>query len=100
MLNAIQNVEDKPAGPVLANILLTEYAAKLTDEQQQQLEAIIEKDKALEAAAGMLETNGNVTDAVYLQEEAIQANFKNLDLYKTLDKLNKRQVKRMGFSCM
>lgn len=96
LLNAIQNVGDKPAGPVLANILLTEYAAKLTDEQQQQLKAIIEKDKALEAAAGMLETNGNVTDAVYLQEEAIQANFKNLDLYKTLDKLNKKAGKKNG----
>ncbi|MEC0207214.1 copper amine oxidase N-terminal domain-containing protein [Paenibacillus lautus] len=96
LLNAIQNVEDKPAGAVLANILLTDYAAKLTDEQQKQLEAIIEKDKALEAAAGMLETNGSVTDAVYLQEEAIQANFKNLDLYKTMGKLNKKAGKKNG----
>jgi hypothetical protein len=96
LLNAIQNVEDKPAGAVLANILLTEYAAELTDEQQKQLEAIIEKDKALEAAAGMLETNGSVTDAVYLQEEAIQANFKNLDLYKTMGKLNEKAGKKNG----
>lgn len=96
LLNAIQNVEDKPAGAVLANILLTDYAANLTDEQQKQLEAIIEKDKALEAAAGMLETNGSVTDAVYLQEEAIQANFKNLDLYKTMGKLNKKAGKKNG----
>lgn len=56
----------------------------------------MKSDKALEAAAGMLETNGNVTDAVYLQEEAIQANFKNLDLYKTLDKLNKKAGKKNG----
>ncbi|WP_339290349.1 copper amine oxidase N-terminal domain-containing protein [Paenibacillus sp. FSL W8-0187] len=96
LLNAIQNVEDKPAGAVLANILLTEYAAKLTDEQQKQLEAIIDKNKALEAAAGMLETNGSVTDAVYLQEEAIQANFKNLDLYKTMGKLNEKAGKKNG----
>lgn len=96
LLNAIQNVEDKPAGAVLANILLTEYAAELTDEQQKQLEAIIEKDKALEAAAGMLETNGSVTDAVYLQEEAIQANFKNLDLYKTMGKLYEKAGKKNG----
>ncbi|MFB4328507.1 copper amine oxidase N-terminal domain-containing protein [Paenibacillus sp. CR_12] len=96
LLNAIQNVEDKPAGAVLANILLTEYAAELTDEQQKQLEAIIEKDKALEAAADMLETNGSVTEAVYLQEEAIKANFKNLDLYKTMGKLNKKAGKKNG----
>lgn len=96
LLNAIQNVKDKPAGAVLANILLTEYAAELTDEQQKQLEAIIEKDKALEAAADMLETNGSVTEAVYLQEEAIKANFKNLDFYKTMGKLNKKAGKKNG----
>ncbi|WP_411551547.1 copper amine oxidase N-terminal domain-containing protein [Paenibacillus lautus] len=96
LLNAIQNVKDKPAGAVLANILLTEYAAELTDEQQKQLEAIIEKDKALEAAADMLETNGSVTEAVYLQEEAIKANFKNLDLYKTMGKLSEKAGKKNG----
>ncbi|EGG34441.1 copper amine oxidase N-terminal domain-containing protein [Paenibacillus sp. HGF5] len=96
LLNAIQNVEDKPAGAVLVNILLTEYAAELTDEQQKQLEAIIEKDKALEAAADMLETNGSVTEAVYLQEEAIKANFKNLDLYKTMGKLSEKAGKKNG----
>lgn len=96
LLNAIQNVKDKPAGAVLANILLTEYAAELTDEQQKQLETIIEKDKALEAAADMLETNGSVTEAVYLQEEAIKANFKNLDLYKTMGKLNEKAGKKNG----
>ncbi|VTR62006.1 BBRPI [Actinobacillus pleuropneumoniae] len=96
MLNAIQNVKDKPAGAILANILLTEYAAELTDEQQKQLEAIIEKDKALEAAVDMLETNGSVTEAVYLQEEAIKANFKNLDLYKTMGKLNEKAGKKNG----
>lgn len=96
LLNAIQNVKDKPAGAVLANILLTEYAAELTDEQQKQLESIIEKDKALEAAADMLETNGSVTEAVYLQEEAIKANFKNLDLYKTMGKLNEKAGKKNG----
>lgn len=96
LLNAIQNVKDKPAGAILANILLAEYAAELTDEQQKQLEAIIEKDKALEAAVDMLETNGSVTEAVYLQEEAIKANFKNLDLYKTMGKLNEKAGKKNG----
>lgn len=57
---------------------------------------LLEKDKALETAAEMFEINGSVTDAVYLQEEAIKANFKNLDLYKTMGKLNEKGVKRMG----
>lgn len=38
----------------------------------------------------MLEENGSVTDAVYLQEEAIKANFTNLDLYKTMAKLHEK----------
>lgn len=96
LLNAIQHVENKPAGAVLADILLTKYATELTDEQIKELEAIIEKDKALETAAAMLEKNGSVTDAVYLQEEAIKANFKNLDLYKTMGKLNEKAGKKNG----
>lgn len=96
LLNAIQHVEDKPAGAVLADTLLTKYATELTDEQIQELEAILENDKALETAAGMLEINGSVTDAVYLQEEAIKANFKNLDLYKTMGKLNEKAGKKNG----
>lgn len=96
LLKAIQNVKDKPAGTVLADILLTKYAAELTDEQKKELEAIMEEDKALETAAEMLENNGSVTDAVYLQEEAIKANFKNLDLYKTLGKLNEKAGKKNG----
>ncbi|MBT2282472.1 copper amine oxidase N-terminal domain-containing protein [Paenibacillus polymyxa] len=96
LLNAIQHVEDKPAAAVLADMLLTKYATGLTDEQIKELEAIIEKDKALETAAEMLEKNGSVTDAVYLQEEAIKANFKNLDLYKTMGKLNEKAGKKNG----
>jgi hypothetical protein len=57
---------------------------------------LLEKDKALETAAEMFEINGSLTDAVYLQEEAIKANFKNLELYKTMGKLNEKGVKRMG----
>ncbi|NUU75793.1 copper amine oxidase N-terminal domain-containing protein [Paenibacillus xylanilyticus] len=96
LLNAIQHVEDKPAGAVLADILLTKYATELTHEQIKELEAIIEKDKALETAAEILEKNGSVTDAVYLQEEAIKSNFKNLDLYKTMGKLNEKAGKKNG----
>ncbi|PYY25294.1 copper amine oxidase N-terminal domain-containing protein [Paenibacillus illinoisensis] len=96
LLKAIRNVKDKPAGAVLADILLTKYAAELTEEQKKELEAIMEEDKALETAAEMLENNGSVTDAVYLQEEAIKSNFKNLDLYKTLGKLNEKAGKKNG----
>lgn len=96
LLNAIQHTEDKPAGAVLANLLLTNYETELTDEQKKQLEAILEEGKALETAAKMLEENGSVTDAVYLQEEAIKADFKNLDLYKTMDKLTKKAGKASG----
>ncbi|MEW4427702.1 copper amine oxidase N-terminal domain-containing protein [Paenibacillus pabuli] len=96
LLKAIQNVKDKPAGAVLADILLTKYAAELTEEQKKELEAIMEEDKALETAGEMLENNGSVTDAVYLQEEAIKSNFKNLDLYKTLGKLNEKAGKKNG----
>ncbi|KKO52466.1 copper amine oxidase N-terminal domain-containing protein [Paenibacillus sp. DMB20] len=96
LLHAIENVKDKPAGAVLADILLSKYEAQLTDEQKKELQAIVEKDKALEAAAKMLEDKGNVTDAVYVQEEAIKANFKNLDLYKTMDKLQAKAGKNNG----
>lgn len=96
LLHAIENVKDKPAGAVLADILLSKYEAKLTDEQKKELQAIVEKDKALETAAKMLEDKGNVTDAVYVQEEAIKANFKNLDLYKTMDKLQAKAGKNNG----
>ncbi|WP_458122630.1 hypothetical protein [Paenibacillus sp. Z3-2] len=41
LLNAIQHVEDKPAGAVLADILLTKCATELTDEQKKELEVII-----------------------------------------------------------
>lgn len=76
--------------------MLSEYEAELTDEQKKELEAIVEKDDALEKAADMLDKNGNVTDAVYVQEEAIKVNFKNLDLYKTLGKLNDKAGKKNG----
>jgi hypothetical protein len=62
-----------------------------------ELEAIKEKDAALSAFADMLDGNGSVTDAVYVQKEAIIANVTNLDSYKKLgklyDKLGKKGVK-------
>lgn len=87
LLNAIENTKDKPAGAVIANLLLTKYEAKLTAEQKAQLEAIVEKDVALSLTADLLEQQGSVTEAVYVQKEAVKANVKNIDSYKKLGKL-------------
>lgn len=97
LLKAIQNVKDKPAGAVLADLLLTKYDAKLTDEMKAELEQIKEEAAALSKAADLLEQEGSVTDAAYLQEEAVLADFTNIESYKKLgklyDKLGKRGVK-------
>ncbi|CAG7635594.1 hypothetical protein PAECIP111802_02158 [Paenibacillus allorhizosphaerae] len=87
LLKAIENVKDKPAGAILADILLTKYDAKLTPEVRAELESLIEKDAALSAAADLLDQQGSVTDAVYVQKEAVKANVKNIDSYKKLGKL-------------
>ncbi|WP_275983780.1 stalk domain-containing protein [Paenibacillus hamazuiensis] len=87
LLNAIENVKDKPAGAVIADLLLSKYGSKLSDEQKAELEALNEKDAALSAAADLLDKQGSVTDAVYVQKEAIKANIKNIDSYKKLGKL-------------
>ncbi|NGM83246.1 copper amine oxidase N-terminal domain-containing protein [Paenibacillus sp. 7124] len=97
LLKAIENVEDKPAGAVLAELLLTNYSTELTPEMKARLEAIKAKDAALTAVAEMLEQNGSVTDAVYVRQEVIKANVKNLDSYKKLgklyDKLGKKGIR-------
>ncbi|MBP1966873.1 copper amine oxidase N-terminal domain-containing protein [Paenibacillus aceris] len=97
LLNAINNVKDKPAGAVIADLLLTKYETQLTAEMKAELEAIKEKDAALSEFADLLDRTGSVTDAVYVQKEAIIANVTNLDSYKKLgklyDKLGKKGVK-------
>ncbi|SFB51472.1 Copper amine oxidase N-terminal domain-containing protein [Cohnella sp. OV330] len=93
LLHAIENVKDKPAGAVLANLLLTKYEMKLTDQQKADLEAIQEQDKALSAIADLLDQKGSVVDAVYVQKEAIKANAKNLAGYQKLGKLYKKSGK-------
>lgn len=87
LLNAIENTKDKPAGAVIANLLLTKYDAKLTAEMKAKLEAIVAKDEALSLTADLLEQQGSVTEAVYVQKEAVKANVKNLNSYKKLGKL-------------
>lgn len=97
LLNAIDNVKDKPAGAVIAELLLTKYEGRLTDEQKTKLEAIQAKDEALSAVADLLEEQGSVSDAVYVQKDAVRANAKNIHMYKKLgklyDKLGKKGVK-------
>jgi hypothetical protein len=97
LFNAIENVSDKPAGVVIANLLLTKYDTQLTPEMQAKLEAIVEKDAALSELADILDQKGSVTEAVYVGKEAILANIKNMDSYKKLgkfyEKLGKTGVK-------
>jgi predicted DNA-binding protein YlxM (UPF0122 family) len=97
LFNAIQNTSDKPAGVVIANLLLNNYDTQLTPEMKAKLEAIIEKDAALSELADILDQKGSVTDAVYVGREAILANIKNMDSYKKLgkfyEKLGKNGVK-------
>lgn len=87
LLHAIENVKDKPAGAVIAELLLTKYPTELTPEMKAELEAIKDKDAALSALAEILNQKGSVTDAVYVQKEAILANVKNLNSYKKLGEL-------------
>jgi predicted DNA-binding protein YlxM (UPF0122 family) len=94
LLNAIENVKDKPAGAVIAEQLLTKYGTQLSAEKKAELEAIIEKDAALSAAADLLDKQGNVTDAIYAQKDAVKANVKNIDSYKKLGKLYEKLGKR------
>ncbi|KGE19314.1 copper amine oxidase N-terminal domain-containing protein [Paenibacillus wynnii] len=94
LLKAIENVKDKPAGAVLADLLLTKYNTQLTPEMKAKLEAIKEKDAALSALADILAQKGSVTDAVYVEKEAILANVKNLDSYKKLGKLYEKSGKK------
>lgn len=97
LFRAIENVKDKPAGAVIAELLLTKYNTELSPEVRAELEAIIEKDAALSALADILNQKGSVTDAVYVQKEAILADVKNLDSYKRLgklyDQINKKGIK-------
>lgn len=86
LLTAMSNVKDKPAGKVLADLLRTEYNIHLTDEFVAELEKVKDKDVALSMVAELLATNVSVTDAVYMEKEAILANIKNMDSYKKLGK--------------
>lgn len=92
LLNAIENVKDKPAGAVIAELLLSKYGTHLTAEQKAKLEAIVDKDAALTAVADLLDQQGSVTDAVYVEKQAVLANVKNLGSYNKLGKL----LEKMG----
>lgn len=97
LLKAIENVKDKPAGAVIADILLSNYGAHISDELKAELDAIVDRDAALSAVADVLDEQGSVTDAVYVQKEAVKANIKNLNSYKKLGKLFEKLGKKGVF---
>ncbi|MEE4570022.1 copper amine oxidase N-terminal domain-containing protein [Paenibacillus polymyxa] len=96
LLQAVENTKDKPAGAVIANLLLTKYPERLTPEQVTELELIRNSDTALTKAAELLAENGNVTDAVYMQEEAVLADVSNLESYKKLDLFSRKAGRSSG----
>ncbi|AWB43301.1 copper amine oxidase [Paenibacillus sp. CAA11] len=87
LLKAIENVKDKPAGAVLANLLLTKYEAKLTPEKIEELKALLDSKEAMKKAADMLSESGSPEEAAAVQEEVIQADPSDLDSYKKLGEL-------------
>ncbi|MDF2646166.1 MAG: copper amine oxidase protein [Paenibacillus sp.] len=97
LLKAIENVKDKPAGAVIADILLTNYGTHISAELKAELDAIVDRDAALTAVADVLDEQGSVTDAVYVQKEAVKANIKNLQSYKKLGKLFEKLGKKGVF---
>lgn len=97
LLKAIENVKDKPAGAVIADILLTNYGTHISAELKAELDAIVDRDAALSAVADVLDEQGSVTDAVYVQKEAVKANIKNLNSYKKLGKLFEKLGKKGVF---
>lgn len=87
LLKAIENVKDKPAGAVIAEKLLTKYESELPEELKAELKEIVETDAALSKLADYLDQKGSVTDAVYVEKEAVKANLKNINSYKKLGHL-------------
>jgi tetratricopeptide (TPR) repeat protein len=77
---AYENVKDKPAGQIIANLLESKYGID------------VNADEVLSEAADQLAAEGNVEDAVEVQKEAVKANTKNINSYKKLGKL----VEKLG----
>lgn len=96
LLKAVEHTKDKPAGAVISNHLLTKYPDRLTPEQIAELESIRDSRKALAQAAEILEQNGNVTDAVYMQQEVVLADVSDLDSYKKLGEFSKKAGRQPG----
>ncbi|GED67752.1 hypothetical protein BRE01_14540 [Brevibacillus reuszeri] len=94
LLKAIELVQDKPAGSAVAEMLKAKYEMLLSLDQQKQLGDVTEKDAALWAAAGILEKDGNLTDAASIGKEALRANYKDIAAYKKLGLLYKKLGKQ------
>ncbi|WP_068604373.1 copper amine oxidase N-terminal domain-containing protein [Paenibacillus swuensis] len=76
LLKAYVNVQNKPAGAIIAELLKTKYD--------------IDADKVLAEAAAKYETSGKLEIAIDLQKEALQANPGDMKAYKKLAQLNKK----------
>ncbi|MFD2614197.1 copper amine oxidase N-terminal domain-containing protein [Paenibacillus gansuensis] len=76
LLNAYNNVKNKPAGKVIAELLKTKYG--------------VDAEKALAEAAAKYEASGNLAIAIDLQKEALKANPNDMKAYKKLAQLQKK----------
>jgi hypothetical protein len=87
LLKAFENVKDKPAGEVIAALLLKKYGITVTSVTYNTYGNAVDAIAIADFAA-ILEASGEVESAADLQKEAIKADKKNLELYKKMGKLN------------
>lgn len=89
LLNAFENVKDKPAGKVIAALLLKKYGIQTATSVTYDTYGKGHNHTAiLTGFSSDLEASGEVELAVDMQKEAIKSDKKNLELYKKLGKLN------------
>jgi hypothetical protein len=91
LLKAYENVKDKPAGNVIAALLLKKYGIQTVTSVTYNTYGQDENNAALISIyAADLDNSGEVELAADLQKEAIKLDKKNLALYKQLGKLNSK----------
>ena len=88
LLRAFENVKDKPAGQIIAALLLKKYGITVTSVTYSTYGQAPNEAADFSDFAATLEASGEIESAADLQKEAIKADVKNLELYKKLGKLN------------
>ncbi|MDB5052994.1 MAG: copper amine oxidase protein [Bacilli bacterium] len=89
LLKAYENVKDKPAGQIIAALLLKKYGIETVTSVTYNTYGQVQNNAAvLSDFAADLEASGEVELAVDSQKEAIKSDVKNLELYKKLGELN------------